>query len=160
MSKLKRLAGETILYGFGSIIPRFLNFLLVRLHTAVFVPEEYGLITKLFAYVAVINTIFMFGMETAYFRFANKQGADEKRIFNITQTVVLIVSGLSSILLIVFAQPVANYLDIASRPDLVIWLVAVMFIDAVVAIPFAQLRFYKKALRFATGKILNIAAPS
>ena len=157
MGKLKRLAGETVLYGFGSIIPRFLNFLLVRLHTAVFVPEEYGLITKLFAYVAVINTIFMFGMETAYFRFANKAGADEKRIFNITQTVVLIVSGLSSALLIVFAQPVANYLDIPSRPDLVMWLVAVMFIDAAVAIPFAQLRFYKKAVRFATGKILNVA---
>src|SRR5688572_3919328 len=103
MGKLKRLAGETILYGFGSIIPRFLNFLLVRLHTGVFAPEEYGVITKLFAYVAVINTIFMFGMETAYFRFANKEGADEKRIFNITQTVVLIISGLSSLLLIVFA---------------------------------------------------------
>ncbi|HEY0740387.1 MAG TPA: polysaccharide biosynthesis C-terminal domain-containing protein [Chryseosolibacter sp.] len=157
MGKLKRLAGETILYGFGSIIPRFLNFLLVRLHTAVFVPEEYGIITKLFAYVAVINTIFMFGMETAYFRFANKEGADEKRIFNITQTVVLIISGLCSILLIAFAQPVASYLDIPSRPDLVIWLVVLMFIDAAVAIPFAQLRFYKKALTFAAGKILNVA---
>ncbi len=157
MSKLKRLAGETVLYGFGSIIPRFLNFLLVRLHTGVFVPEEYGVITKLFAYVAVINTIFMFGMETAYFRFANKPGADEKRIFNITQTVVLLISGISSLLLIIFSKSVACYLEIPSRPDLVIWLVVLMFIDAAVAIPFAQLRFYKKAFRFAVGKIANVA---
>jgi O-antigen/teichoic acid export membrane protein len=157
MGKLKRLAGETVLYGFGSIIPRFLNFLLVRLHTGVFAPEEYGVITKLFAYVAVINTIFMFGMETAYFRFANKEGADEKRIFNIAQTVVLLISGISSVLLILFAKPIACYLEIPSRPDLVIWLVVLMFIDAAVAIPFAQFRFYKKALRFAAGKILNVA---
>ena len=82
MSKIKRLAGETVLYGLGSIVPRFLNFLLVRLHTAVFPPDEYGIITKLFAYVAVINIIFTFGMETAYFRFATKPGADERKIFN------------------------------------------------------------------------------
>jgi O-antigen/teichoic acid export membrane protein len=157
MSKLKRLAGETILYGFGSIVPRFLNFLLVRLHTGVFGAEEYGVITKLFAYVAVINTIFMFGMETAYFRFANKEGADEKRIYDITQSVVLFISGISTVLLIIFAQPVASYLKISSRPDLVIWLALIMFIDAAVAIPFARLRFYKKALRFAAGKLLNVS---
>ena len=92
MSKINRLAGETVFYGLGSILPKFLNFLLVRLHTDVFPPEEYGVITKLFAYVAVINIIFMFGMETAYFRFATKPGADEKRIFNLAQTVVVAIS--------------------------------------------------------------------
>ncbi|HEY0771817.1 MAG TPA: oligosaccharide flippase family protein, partial [Sphingobacteriaceae bacterium] len=142
MGKLKRLAGETVLYGFGSIIPRFLNFLLVRLHTDVFGAEQFGVMTKLFAYVAVINTIFMFGMETAYFRFANKEGADERKVFNIAQTVVLAISGVSSLLLLIFAQPIAAYLNIPTRPDIVIWLVVLMFIDAAVALPFAQLRFY------------------
>ena len=157
MNKIKRLAGETVLYGFGSIVPRFLNFLLVTLHTDVFAPEQYGVLTKLFAYVAVINTIFMFGMETAYFRFANKPGVDEQKIFNLTQTVVIFISGVSLVLFIVFAQPIAVYLDISSRPDLVIFLVIIMFIDAVVAIPFARLRLRKKATRFATGKLINIA---
>lgn len=157
MGKLKRLAGETVLYGFGSIIPRFLNFLLVRLHTDVFGAEQYGVITKLFAYVAVINTIFMFGMETAYFRFANKEGADERRIFNITQTVVLSISGIFSLTLLIFSQPVAKYLNIPTRPDIVIWLVVLMFIDAAVALPFARLRFYKKAFRFAVGRLMNVA---
>lgn len=156
MGKIKRLAGETVLYGFGSIVPRFLNFLLVRLHTDAFVPEEYSVITKLFAYVAVINTLFMFGMETAYFRFANKPGADEKRIFNITLTVVIAISTLLSLIIILMAQPIAGFLDIASRPDLVIWLALIMFTDAVVAIPFARLRLQKKAIKFAFGKIFNI----
>ena len=78
MSKIKRLAGETILYGLGSMLPKFLNFLLVRLHTDVFPPEEFGIVTKLLGFVAVLNVIYTFGMETAYFRFATREGADER----------------------------------------------------------------------------------
>lgn len=156
MSKLKRLAGETVLYGLGSIIPRFLNFLMVPIYTDVFAPEEFGLIAKLYAYVGVVNTIFMFGMETAYFRFANKAGESEQRIFNITQSVVITISGVLSVVFIVFANPIADYLEISSRPDLVIYLALIMFIDALVAIPFARLRFRKKPLQFTIAKLANI----
>src|SRR5688572_6020623 len=108
MGKLKRLAGETVLYGLGSILPRFLNFLLVFLHTDVFLPEDYGVINKILAYVAVFNIIFMFGMETAYFRFATKLDADEKRIFNLAQTVVVVISLFSSVVLILMANSIAE----------------------------------------------------
>jgi O-antigen/teichoic acid export membrane protein len=156
MNQLKKLAGETVLYGLGSIVPRFLNFLLVSLHTAVFAPEEYGIITKLFAFVAVINMIFMFGMETSYFRFATKADSDEKRIFNLSQTVVVSVSLLLSIIFIALANPIANALSIPGNSHLVIWLVLIMFIDAIVAIPFARLRLQKKAKQFAACKLMNI----
>src|SRR5690606_36235333 len=156
MSKIQRLAGETILYGLGSIVPRFLSFLLVPLHTAVFAPEEYGVITKVYAYVAVVNIVYIFGMETAYFRFASKPGSDEKHIFNLAQTAVLAVSGLLSAVFIVFSDSIATALSVPGRADLVIWLVCIMFIDAVAAIPFARLRLRKKAIRFATGKLINI----
>lgn len=156
MNPLKKLAGQTVLYGMGSIVPRFLNFLLVTLHTDVFAPEQYGIITKLFAYVAVVNVVFMFGMETAYFRFATKASADEKRIFNLAQTAVLCISIPLSIGLILFANPVADMLSIPGNANLVIWLVIIMLIDAVVAIPFARLRLQKKGLKFAIGKLANI----
>jgi len=156
MGKIKRLAGETILYGLGSILPRFLNFLLVYLHTDVFAPDEYGVITKLFAYVAVINVVFSFGMETAYFRFATKPGADEKKIFNITQTVVVCVSIVFSAIFVVFADPIATALDLAGKSDFVIWLALIMLVDAAVVIPFARLRLQKRALQFAMGKLMNI----
>jgi O-antigen/teichoic acid export membrane protein len=156
MGKIKRLAGETVLYGLGSILPKFLNFLLVTLHTDVYPPEEYGVITKLFAYVAVVNVLFMFGMETAYFRYATKPGADEKRIFNLAQTVVVSISLSLSIIFILLADPIAAILEIPGKGDLVIWLVAIMFIDAVVAIPFARLRLEKKPTRFAIGRLVNI----
>ena len=156
MGKIQRLAGETVLYGLGSILPRFLNFLLVTLHTDVFPPEEYGVITKVYAYVAVINVIFIFGMETAYFRFASRAGESEKRIFDLAQTVVLTISFLFSVAFILGAAPISDALSIPGRADLVIWLVILMFIDAVAAIPFARLRLQKKALRFAFGKLINI----
>ncbi len=156
MNQLKKLAGETVLYGLGNIIPRFLNFLLVYLHTAVFAPEQYGVITKLFAFVAVINMVFMFGMETCYFRFATKPDADEKRIFNLAQTVVVSVSLLLSVIFIVLANPIAGELSIPGNSHLVIWLVMIMFIDAIVAIPFARLRLEKKAKQFASYKLMNI----
>ncbi len=156
MSKLKRLAGETVLYGLGSIVPRFLNFLLVRLHTDVFSPEEYGILNKILAYVAVFNVIYMFGMETAYFRFATKPDADEKRVFNLAQTAVVGISLLLSCLLILNANGIADALDVPGHANLIIWFVIIMFIDAVVAIPFARLRLQKKATQFAMGKILNV----
>ena len=93
MSKLKQLAGETVLYGMGSMLPRVLNFFLVILHTKnMFSQAEYGDITKLYAWVGVINIVYMFGMETAFFRFATKPNADAKRIFNLAQTSVLVTS--------------------------------------------------------------------
>src|SRR6478609_6971882 len=108
MGKLKRLAGETVLYGLGSILPKFLNFLLVWLHTNVFLPAEYGVISYLYSYVSFIAVIFTFGMETAYFRFATKPGADENKIFNLAQTVVVGISLVLSVVIIGFANPIAD----------------------------------------------------
>ncbi len=156
MSKLKRLAGETALYGLGSIFPRVLNFMLVPLHTKnMFSPAEYGEITKLYAFVGVINIVYMFGMETAFFRFATKPDANSKRIFNLAQTSVLLISGTLTFLLLIFASPIASSLQI-SNPQFVTWLALTMLIDAIVAIPFARLRLEKKAMLFATAKILNV----
>jgi len=156
VSKIKRLAGETVLYGLGSIFPRMLNFLLLPLHTIdMFSKAEYGEITKLYAFVGVINIVYMFGMETAYFRFATKQGADAKRIFNLAQTSVVIISGAITFLLIAFATPITASLQI-SNSQFVTWLALTMLVDAIVAIPFARLRLEKKPLVFATAKILNV----
>ncbi len=156
MGKIQRLAGETVLYGLGSILPRFLSFLLVRLHTAVFTPEEYGIITNLYAWVAVVNIVLIFGMETAYFRFASRPGQSEGRIFNLAQTVVIVISTVLSIAFILLADPIGQTLEVGGRTDLVQWLVVIMFMDALAAIPFARLRYQKKAVRFATGKLINI----
>lgn len=156
MSKIKKLAGDTILYGLGSIVPRFINFLLVTLHTKVFVPEQYSIITKVFAYTAVVNTIFLFGMETAYFRFATRSDLAERRVYNLAQTIVIMISLPLSVLLISFSGGVADLINLEGHGQYIIWLALIMLTDAIVAIPFARLRLQKKAVLFAAGKIANI----
>ncbi len=157
MSKLKKLAGETVLYGFGSIFPRMLNFLLVPLHTInAFSTAEYGVLTKLMAFVAFINVVFMFGMETAFFRYSSKHDANQKQVFNLAQTVVVLVSVPLSIVFILFATPISGALKIGAHPEYVVWLTLIMLTDAIVAIPFAQLRQQKKSVQFVVYKIVNV----
>jgi O-antigen/teichoic acid export membrane protein len=98
----------------------------------------------------------MFGMETAFFRFAAKPGADIKRIFNLAQTSVLLISVPFSILFILFSSSISSYLGVEEHPEFVTWLTLVMLTDAVVAIPFAKLRQEKKALQFASAKISSV----
>ncbi len=156
MSKIKKLAGETAIYGLGSIIPRLLNFLLFPLHTRVFDPAAYGVISYLYVFVAFLNIIYTFGMETAYFRFATKEGADPNRAFNLAQTAVLLISTALSVVFILFSQPLANAIGIPGKAQYLVLLSVIMFIDAAVAIPFAKLRLEKKPSRFAIAKIINV----
>lgn len=158
MSKIKRLAGDTVLYGLGSMLPRVLNFLLVPLHTVnTFNRAEYGVITNLFAIVAFVNVVYLFGMETAFFRFATLEGADKKKVFNLAQTAVLCISISLSVLFIIFSKRIASSLGTEVKPDYVIWLALIMLIDASTAIPFAKLRLERKALLFASAKVLNVS---
>ena len=157
MNKVKQLAGDTVLYGLGSIVPRVINFFLIALHTRVFTnPEAYGVITNLYAYVGFLNIVYMFGMETAYFRFATKPGADEPRIFNIAQTAVVTISVALSLAFIITAVPLSAALGVGDKPYYIYALTLVMLTDAVVALPFARLRLRKKALTFAAAKITNV----
>lgn len=156
MSKIKRLAGETVLYGLGNIVPRLLNFILFPFHTIVFKPAEYGVFTYLMSFVALLNVVYSFGMETAYFRFALKPGADQKRIFNIAQTAVISVSTFFSVSLIIAAPSLTTMMDAKGHSEYIIYLAAILFIDNIVAIPFARLRLEKKPIQFSIYRISNV----
>ncbi len=156
MSKIRKLAGDTAIYGLGSIVPRVLNFLLFPLHTRVFDPAAYGVISYLYVYLAFFNIIYTFGMETAYFRYATKPDAYPIRVFNVTQTTVLLISASLSLIFIIFSVPIASLLHIPGKPHYIIILAIIMFIDAAVAIPFARLRLERKAIQFALARIINV----
>lgn len=158
MSKIKRLAGETALYGLGSIVPRAINFLLVVLHTNnMFSAAEYGKITIILSIVAFFNVFYSFGMETAYFRFANKEGLEEKTIFNLAHTAVILVSAPISVLIILFASHLSAAIDMSGQRMLITWVSLTLFVDALSVIPFARLRLQKKALQFALIRIVVIS---
>lgn len=156
MSKLRGLAGDTLLYGVGTIVPRMMNFLLVWLHTRIFAPADYGAITQLYAFVGFLNVVYTFGMETAFFRFATKSGADPDKVFNLCQTVIVGISAVLTICFIIFSSPLASAAGVGAHANYIVWLALVMFIDASVAIPFAKLRLERRALKFTIGRFGNI----
>jgi O-antigen/teichoic acid export membrane protein len=156
MSKLKGLANETVLYGFGNMIPRLLNFLLFPIHTKFFHAEEYGTFTYLMSLVGILNVVYSFGMETSYFRFATKAGANEKKVFQLAQTIVIGISLLISSLFLLFSSSLAYQLGIPDKPHYIVWLTGILFIDNIVAVPFARLRLQKKPIQFALYRISNV----
>jgi len=157
LTKIKKLAGDTLLYGLGNIIPRFLNFILFPIHTGfAFEPEEFGVFTKVMSTVAFMNVLYSFGMETTYFRFATKPDADPKRVFNAALTVVVFVGLIFSTSIVIFAQPIASAFSVGNHPDFIVWLAVIMFVDNISAIPFARLRLENKPILFAIYRISNI----
>ncbi|GHN00456.1 polysaccharide biosynthesis protein [Cytophagales bacterium WSM2-2] len=156
MSKIRRLASETVVYGLGNIVPRLINFFLFPIHTGIFDPDDYGAFTILMSFVGVMNVVYSFGMETAYFRYASKPDADPKRVFNIAQTTVIFISTFLSLIFILFSSSFAEILDVKGHGDFIVWLSVIMFIDNIVSIPFARLRFEKKPLLFAFFRISNV----
>lgn len=158
MASIKTLAKDTAIYGLSSIVGRFLNYLLVPLYTHVISAASggYGIVTNLYAYTALILVILTFGMETTFFRFANKEDEDANTVFS---TSLALVSALSLLFLgavVLFATPISLALGYTDHPDYLLMMAAVVALDAIQAIPFCLLRFQKKAMKFASLKLLFI----
>ena len=166
MANLKGLMKDTAIYGLSSIVGRFLNYLLVPLYTH-YMPRasgDYGVSTNVYAYVALILVLLTFGMETTLFRFANddKQTLEigRKRSDTVFSTVMAVVGTLTAVfLLLVFGLigPISDALGYADHPEYLQMMAVVVAMDALQAIPFSYLRYQKRAIRFASLKLLFIA---
>ncbi len=155
MSQIKKLAGQTAYYGISSILGRVLNFLLLPIWTGRLVESEYGAVTELYAYVALCLIVYTFGMETAFFRFSNK--TNKKEAYNSTATAVLATSAFFSALIFICSSQIANVLGNGVAQEYVQYMAAILFIDGLIAIPFAKLRLEQKALKFALIKVSVIS---
>jgi O-antigen/teichoic acid export membrane protein len=153
MSILKKLAGETLSYGFSTILGRSLNFLLVFVHTIAFLPAELGINVKLYGYMAIANIIYTYGMETAYFRYAKESPA---KYYNIILTAIIATSGLFTLCLFLFSDPIMAQLGYDNKGIFLKWLAVILAIDAITAIPFAKLRLENKIRTFVQAKIVSI----
>ncbi|MCU0444163.1 MAG: polysaccharide biosynthesis C-terminal domain-containing protein [Microscillaceae bacterium] len=157
MSLIKKLASDAALYGLSSILGRVLNYLLVPLYTSYhygFSRAEFGEFTKLYAYVAFLNIIYTYGMETTFFRYAKKESF--LPIYRLIMSYIILTTGVFTTFILIFAPAIAVFLEIPQHPDWVRWLAWILAIDTLVAIPFARLRLENKAFAFASIKIANI----
>ena len=158
MANLKSLAKDTAIYGMSSILGRFLNYLLVPLYTAKLSAASggYGIITNVYAYTALLLVILTYGMETTFFRFANKEGENAQQVYSTILIAVGSTSLLFMALVFTFLNPIASFMGYADHPSY-IWVMAMtVAIDAFQCIPFAYLRQQKRPIKFAALKLLFI----
>lgn len=158
MANLKTLAKETAIYGMSSIIGRFLNYLLVPLYTIALPASSggYGVITNMYAITALLLVVLTYGMETGFFRFANKSEEDPVKVYSTTLLSVGCTSLCFLLLCLMFLKPIANVLEYGEHPWYIGMMMIVVAMDAFQAIPFAYLRYKKRPIRFAALKLLFI----
>ncbi len=157
-SPLKKLLGQTAVYGLSSIVGRFLNYLLTPLYTSklVFQPAQYGIITEMYAYVAFLVVMLTYGMETAFFRYYS-QHKNKNSVYS-TALWSLVISSFGFIALVtLFAQPIANFLGYPNHSEYIWWFGIIVGLDALVAIPLAKLRAENRSIKFAWVNISSIA---
>ena len=159
MANLKSLAKDTAIYGMSSILGRFLNYLLVPLYTSNISAASggYGIITNLYAYTALLLVILTYGMETTFFRYANKSNEDPQKVYSSTLIMVGFTSLLFIVLVSIFLQPISGVMGYSDHSSYVWVMAATVSIDAFQCIPFAYLRYKKRPIKFAALKLLFIA---
>ncbi len=155
MNPLKKLASQTAVYGLSQIVGRFVNYLLVPLHTALFDTAEFGVNTLMYSYVTFFNVLLTYGMETAFFRFSQKQD-NPAQVYSTALTSLISSSLFFGLLFGVFSPQIASVINVPEHPEYVVYFTAIIALDAISAVPFAYLRQQNKALKFAIVKNINI----
>lgn len=159
MSKLALLAKDTAIYGLSSIVGRFLNYMLVPLYTYCMPKDsgDYGVSVNMYAYTALALVILTFGMETTLFRFANKEGEKPDTVFSTGFGIVAALSAVFMLAVCCLSGTISGALGYGQHPEYLLIMAMVTVLDTLQALPFCYLRFQKRAVRFASLKLLFIA---
>lgn len=155
MAGIKSLIKDTAVYGISSIAGRFLNWLLVPLYVYLFPSEEYGIVSYLYSFTAVALVILNYGMETGFFRYANKT-ENPNTVYRTAASAIASTSLLFIILLSLFLPGISKAILLPHHPEYVWMLGTTVALDAFSNIPFAWLRFKNRAWRFAWIKMANV----
>ncbi|MDF1560256.1 MAG: oligosaccharide flippase family protein [Bacteroidales bacterium] len=157
MNDIRKLAGQTVIYGFGTVVPRFLNYaLLTPFYTYILGREQYGVVTELYAWMVLALVILTYGMETTYFRFSGKK-APAETVYSTALVSLFATSAFFIMAVSLFITPVSGFLGYEEHPEYIRMFSWIVAIDAFSAIPFAWLRNNNRARTFSILKIINVA---
>jgi len=156
--KLKQLSMDTAIYGISTVVGRFLNFLLVPFFTNIFNPADYGIVQIIYAYIAILNIVYIYGMDSAFLKFASLKGLnDNKENFSTPYISVFTSSLLFSFLIIYFRKSLSIELGIPDDYQFLFYFAAlIIFLDTNSSIPFLALRLKREVKKFSVFKIINI----
>jgi O-antigen/teichoic acid export membrane protein len=152
---LKKLAGQTAVYGLGTILGRVLNYLLTPLYTGIFAAEAFGTYSEAYAYIAILLIVLTYGMETALFHFVQKN-PNPKRVFSTAAASLLLTTSVFWVLLFPNSSFVANLMNYPGHPEYVVWLGLIIGFDALSSLPMAWLRLKGRPGLFSTITLINI----
>jgi O-antigen/teichoic acid export membrane protein len=156
LNQYRKLGGQAIIYGLGNIVPRVLNYAVLTVYfTRRFAVEEYGVITELYAYVAILMVLLTYGMETGLFKFSTD--SDKKHlVYSTTFLSVLFTSFLFFVFVLIMNGHIALWIGYTGNAEYIVYLGVTLSLDAISAIVFAKLRIENKVRQFAVLKILNV----
>lgn len=129
MSTIKKLAGQTVIYGLSSILPRFLNYFLALFYTRIFLPEQLGEITNMFAWVAILMALLTYGMETAFFRYNSQKGENSTEVFSTAFLTMLFTSVIFLLITFIFNHQISHFFGYENASSYVRWLSYILVLD-------------------------------
>ena len=155
MSALKRFFKDTIIYGFAAVLPRVINFLLVRVHTDALPTNNYAESTNFYIWAALFSVLLTFGFETAFFRFYKSEKKKDSLVS--TAFITVFVSALIFVT-VVFSLSYffINIFDFGENPLQLKLFIGIMALDTLAVIPFAFLRAANRPIRYAIIKLINV----
>ena len=157
MSKIRELASDTAVYGLSSIVARFLNYLLVPFYTGFFAPDQYGVISLIFAAFVFLNVLFSFGMESAYIRYATDRD-QAPDVFKTMQSMLIGVGSTLALLMYIGSDFVMPLISLNVNQDFTIYalLIGILWFDALSLVPYAELRLVRKSFTYAGYRVVNV----
>lgn len=154
---IKKLLGQTAVYGLTVIVSRALNFLLLPLYVYVFEDtKDYGVISILYSWVAFLIVLLPFGMETTFFKFFSDNEANKDRVFQNSFLTVIGINVLFFLVVFFCNQSFANWMLLPDHRIYVILLAAIVCLDAIAALPLAKLRSENRPKDFAKIQVTSI----
>ena len=160
MASLKKLAGQTVWYGLSNIGAQMLNYLqnpiLTYLLNNAAGRDRFGEISSIYSLMTFGNVLFTYGMETAYFRFANTV-KDKDTLYQTSFGSLIYSTVVLTFLFWLCRMPIAHFLKLDDHPEYITWAVLIIALDALTAIPFARLRQEERPRKYAFIKVAGIA---
>jgi O-antigen/teichoic acid export membrane protein len=161
LSAIKKFVGQTAIYGFTTVITRFLNFFLTPIYVGLYAPKVYGIFSVLYSWASMLNALLAFGMETTFFRYLNKYENDKQKVYNNTFFTVLMLALSFLIFSLFFVNDIAAWMQMGDDfdPDysrFINYFIYILVLDALAVIPFAKLRADGKPIRYSIIKVINI----
>jgi len=156
--KIRELTKDTAVYGISTIIGRFLGFLLVPFYTHFITRSDMGIYTNIYAYLAFLNIVYIYGMDAAFMKYSSLAAPEQKKqTFSTAYLFVVMSTLILTAALFLLRLPFLRLMEVPGKySKLGYYVIVILLLDTLALVPFADLRLERKAKKFAAIRLANI----